>query len=149
MKEMTGHTVTFRKLFDAKSYPFYSKEAGYTHWNLCCQGKQVASVNLAGEPSEQNEKREVVGLIVKDKQLAKLYADGESCYGCQAALITVFGKPDKVIPPDEIDISGLSYLTDTADIAILFDDDLSTNIIIAKKNPAESSETGVTGKEQK
>ncbi len=120
--------------------PFYSREAGYTQYHLCFQGQKVAYIGMIGEPSDQNEQKEIVALMIEDEQLENLNVDGETCFGSMDRITGLFGKTDNRHAPDEIGFSSLEYDGETVDIAILFDNDVTSKIILAKKGPGEQDD---------
>ena len=111
---------------------FYSKEAGYTQYELYHNGKKAAFIGIKGTPTDQNDDKEIAAMIIEDAQLANLTIDGENCVCSVETMMKLF-KPDRIHEKDEIGMSGLEYYSDTIDIAILFEDDLADKIIITKK----------------
>ncbi len=110
---------------------FYFSETDYTFYDLLYQGNKVASVGIDGAKTEQNNDKEVVVLIIEDEQLANLKIDGASCNVDIDTMIDRLGNPYNKSVGDWKSL--VEYITDTVDVAIIFNDNQANEIKFLKK----------------
>lgn len=110
---------------------FYFSETDYTFYDLLYQGNKVASVGIDGVKTEQNNDKEVVVLIIEDEQLANLKIDGASCDVDIDTMIDRLGNPYNKSVGDWKSL--VEYITDTVDVAIIFNDNQANEIKFLKK----------------
>ncbi len=110
---------------------FYFSETDYTFYDLLYQGNKVASVGIDGAKTEQNNDKEVVVLIIEDEQLANLKIDGASCDVDIDTMIDRLGNPYNKSVGDWKSL--VEYITDTVDVAIIFNDNQANEIKFLKK----------------
>lgn len=110
---------------------FYFSETDYTFYDLLYQGNKVASVGIDGEKTEQNNEKEVVVMIVEDEQLANLEIVGASCDVDIDTMIDRLGNPYNKSVGDWKSL--VEYITDSVDVAIIFNDNQANEIKFLKK----------------
>lgn len=111
---------------------FYFSETDYTFYDLLYQGNKVASVGIDGEKTEQNNDKEVVVLIIEDEQLANLKIDGASCDVDIDTMIDRLGEPYNKSVGDWKSL--VEYISDSVDVAIVFNDNQTNEIMFVKKS---------------
>ena len=111
---------------------FYFSETDYTFYDLLYQGNKVASVGIDGEKTEQNNDKEVVVLIIEDEQLANLKIDGASCDVDIDTMIERLGEPYNKSVGDWKSL--VEYISDSVDVAIVFNDNQTNEIMFVKKS---------------
>lgn len=139
LQEMTFHEVPisfpckFKELCDnfTLGNGFYFDETDYTFYDLLYQGNKVASVGIDGEKTEQNNDKEVVVMIVEDEQLANLEIVGASCDVDIDTMIDRLGNPYNKSVGDWKSL--VEYITDSVDVAIIFNDNQANEIKFLKK----------------
>ncbi len=140
LKKMKFHEMTisfpcrFKDLNDnfTLGNGFYFDEADYTFYDLLYQGNKVASVGIDGEKTEQNNDKEVVVLIIEDEQLANLKIDGASCDVDIDTMIERLGEPYNKSVGDWKSL--VEYISDSVDVAIVFNDNQTNEIMFVKKS---------------
>ena len=139
LQEMTFHEVPisfpckFKDLSENFTLDngFYFSETDYTFYDLLYQGNKVASVGIDGEKTEQNNDKEVVVMIVEDEQLANLEIVGASCDVDIDTMIDRLGNPYNKSVGDWKSL--VEYITDSVDVAIIFNDNQANEIKFLKK----------------
>ncbi len=111
---------------------FYFSETDYTFYDLLYQGNKVASVGIDREKTEQNNDKEVVVLIIEDEQLANLKIDGASCDVDIDTMIDRLGEPYNKSVGDCKSL--VEYISDSVDVAIVFNDNQTNEIMFVKKS---------------
>lgn len=111
---------------------FYFSETDYTFYDLLYQGNKVASVGIDGEKTEQNNDKEVVVMIIEDEQLANLKIDGASCDVDIDTMIDRLGEPYNKSVGDWKSL--VEYISDSVDVAIVFNDNQTNEIMFVKKS---------------